>query len=96
VDERLRDADGEPLLFLEDIEALAGWTHETVKAYATAGNRARAEGNATPRHMPAAVRRVRKTKTKGNGKPLVVWVSLYRRDEVMKWLEERGVRPSDG
>lgn len=94
MDDITRDQDGEPLLFLEDIEAMTGWSHETVKHYATAGNRARAEGNATVRHMPLAVRRTRKKVTKANGKPLVLWVSLWRRDQVLTWLEARGIEPA--
>lgn len=40
------DTDGTPLLFVDAIEQLTGWTNETIRHYATAGNRARNEGTA--------------------------------------------------
>jgi hypothetical protein len=87
----LRDHDGEPLLFMDDIERMTGWQHETVKHYSTAGSRARREGSATEQHMPERAKQVRRRMTKGNGQPLVVWVSVWRQDAIKAWLKARGV-----
>lgn len=129
------DTDGTPLLFVDAIEELTGWTNETIRHYATAGNRARNEGTVPgdyvrvldhldaararlaaldpsgdgtskrvvtarkrvrdlehqARLMPKPARKVRRTMTKADGKPLVVWSPLYREDHVMAWLRARGV-----
>lgn len=90
--EPLTDDDGMRLLSMEDIEAMTGWTHETVKHYATTGARARREGSAQLKDMPEAVARVRKHMVKSNGKPLVVWASVWREDQIREWLADgRGV-----
>lgn len=90
--EPLTDDDGMRLLSMEDIEAMTGWTHETVKHYSTTGSRARREGTADDRDMPAAHPvRVRKTMMKANNKPLVVWASVWREDRIRAWLRVRGV-----
>jgi hypothetical protein len=41
------DKDGEPLLFVNDIETLTGWKNATLRHYSTAGKRARTEGRAS-------------------------------------------------
>jgi hypothetical protein len=92
VSKQLVAADGTPLLLMTDIERLTGWSHETVKQYASKGNRARSENRATVKDMPAAVSRVKVQMTKSNGDPLVVWTSLYRQDEIIAWLDARGVK----
>lgn len=84
-------AAGEQNLFTEDIERLTGWKNETVRHYVTAGNRARREGTATDRDMPASVDRIRRELTKGNGKPLAVWTPVWRKTDILRWLEARGV-----
>lgn len=126
-----QDTDGHPLLFADAIEELTGWTTETIRHYATAGNRARSEGTvlgdydrlvqraaaaeaalaeagnagratagaerrvagyrAQLRYMPQTVKKVRRTMTKADGKPLVVWSPLWREDQIRTWLRARGV-----
>jgi len=85
------DKDGEPLLFASDVEAITGWRNETIRHYATAGQRARRERKSTPKHMPKMVKKVRRTLTKSNGDPLVVWSPLWRQDHIGRWLVARGV-----
>lgn len=43
------------------------------------------------RLMPPSVKKVRRTLTKANGDPLVVWSPLWREDHVHAWLRARGV-----
>lgn len=87
----LHDDDGTRLLLMSDIGELTGWKIETIKQYSTAGNRARLEGTAGPKDMPAAVRKVKRTMTKADGKPLAVWSPLWREDQIRNWLRARGV-----
>lgn len=91
--QQLRAEDGTPLLLMTDIERMTGWSHETVKQYASKGARSRREGTATGKDMPAAVDRVRVQMAKANGDPLVVWTSVYRQDEILAWLRARGIEP---
>lgn len=92
----MRDSDGEPLLFMDDIEKMTGWERETVKHYATTGRRARREQRATARDMPEESARVRRQIVKGDGKPLVVITSVWRRDRILAWLKARGVKVIGG
>lgn len=89
--QQLKDHDGEPLLFMQDIQKMTGWKNETIRHYATAGRRARTDGTATSRHMPESAERVRRETIKGDGKRLVVWASVWRKCDIVEWLRERGV-----
>ena len=85
----IEDEDGTPLLFTEEVAALAGVKVTTMRATATAANRKRRRGEATEYEMPVAARRVWRTVTKADGRPVVVMSPLYREDEIKAWLSRK-------
>jgi hypothetical protein len=86
---RLQADDGEPLLFMDDLERLTGCTNGSIRHYNTLAARARSDGTATPSHMPAPFAKVKRTTTRGDGKPLTVWTPVWRQDQILAWITIR-------